>query len=283
MILVATTHWDREWYRTFQAFRARLVDTLDRVFELMEADPGYTFLLDGQTIVLEDYLAIRPHRRGDLEKHVRDGRIEIGPWYIQPDSFLPSGETHIRNLLEGRRVGETIGPVTKAAYTPDSFGHPAQFPQLFDGFGLGHFVYWRGNSDEIAELPAEYAWVAPDGTAVLACHLWEGYGNAAGLPSDMDAALKRLRGKVKSLAARTSSDRVLLLAGTDHQPPEARTKEVCDALADATGWKVRRGLLADFIEGLGLGDRPRFAGELMGGRIANLLPSVWSTRSYLKI
>ncbi len=283
VILVATTHWDREWYRTFQAFRARLVDTLDRVLELMDADPGYTFLLDGQTIVLEDYLAIRPHRRAELEGYVRDGRIEIGPWYVQPDSFLPSGETHIRNLLEGRRVGETIGPVTKAAYTPDSFGHPAQFPQLFAGFGLGHFVYWRGNSDEIAELPAEYEWVAPDGTAILACHLWEGYGNAAGLPTEMEAAIRKLRGKVESLAARTSNDRVLLLAGTDHQPPEARTKDVCDALADATGWGVRRGLLSDFVEGLGPDDRPRFSGELIGGRIANLLPSVWSTRTYLKI
>src|SRR5688572_15107428 len=211
VILVPTTHWDREWYRTFQAFRARLVDTIDRVLELMETDPAYTFLLDGQTIVLEDYLEIRPHRREDLERYIQAGRIEIGPWYVQPDSFLPSGETHIRNLLEGRRVGQAFGPVTTAAYTPDSFGHPAQFPQLVAGFGLGHFVYWRGNADEIVELPAEYAWVAPDGTAVLACHLWEGYGNASGLPHDTEAAVKRLRKTVDALTARTRGERVLLL------------------------------------------------------------------------
>ena len=34
-VLVSHTHWDREWYRTFQAFRARLVDTVDRVLELI--------------------------------------------------------------------------------------------------------------------------------------------------------------------------------------------------------------------------------------------------------
>ena len=39
-ILVTHTHWDREWYRTFQAFRARLVDTVDRVLDLCAADPG---------------------------------------------------------------------------------------------------------------------------------------------------------------------------------------------------------------------------------------------------
>lgn len=283
VFLVPTTHWDREWYRTFQAFRARLVDTVDRVLEIMEEDPEYTFLLDGQTIVLEDYVAIRPSRRAELEGHIRSGRIEIGPWYVQPDSLIPGGEAHIRNLLEGRRVGEQFGPVTRVAYTPDSFGHPAQFPQMFAGFGLGHFVYWRGNADEIAELPAEYAWASPDGTAILACHLWQGYGNAAGLPKNVDHAVKRLQRSVEELAARTTSERVLLLAGTDHQPPDGHTRAVCEALAAATGWNVRHGILSEFVDGLSTEGRPRFEGELLGGKIANLLPSVWSTRTYMKI
>lgn len=283
VILVPTTHWDREWYRTFQAFRARLVDTVDRVLDLLDGDDGYTFLLDGQSIVLEDYTEVRPDRREDLERYIRNGRIEIGPWYVQPDSLLPSGEAHVRNLLEGRRVGEQFGPVTRVAYTPDSFGHPAQFPQLFAGFGLRHFVYWRGNGDEIVELPAEYAWQAPDGSTVLACNLWRTYSNAAGLPADTERAVERLREVVEDLGKRTHSDRVLLLAGTDHQPPEARTREVSDALAAATGWTVRRGVLSDFVHGLGTADRPSFAGELVGGRIANLLPGVWSTRTYLKL
>ena len=68
---------------------------------------------------------------------------------------LASGETQVRNLLEGRRVADRVGRCSTVAYTPDSFGHPAQFPQLLAGFGLGPFVYWRGNSDEIAELPAD--------------------------------------------------------------------------------------------------------------------------------
>src|SRR6185369_15388982 len=164
-VLVSHTHWDREWYRTFQGFRARLVDAIDRVLDLVAADPGFRFLLDGQTIVLEDYLEIRPGRRAEIESACRARRIAIGPWYVQPDSLLPSGESHIRNLLEGRRVGSAFGPVSSVAYTPDSFGHPAQFPQIFSGFGLEPFVYWRGNGDEIDDLPAEYLWEAPDGSA----------------------------------------------------------------------------------------------------------------------
>ena len=173
IFLVSHTHWDREWYRTYQTFRARLVDAIDRVLELVAADNGFRFLLDGQTIALEDYLEIRPERRSALEAACRAGRIAIGPWYVQPDSLLPSGEAQVRNLREGRRVGTAIGPVSSVAYTPDSFGHPAQLPQIFAGFGLGPFVYWRGNADEIDALPSEYLWEAPDGSRVLAHHLDE--------------------------------------------------------------------------------------------------------------
>ena len=63
--------------------------------------------------------------------------------------LLPSGEAHVRNLLEGRRVAEQFGPVSRVGYAPDSFGHPAQLPQILAGFGLDTFVYWRGNGSEI--------------------------------------------------------------------------------------------------------------------------------------
>ncbi|MGH9196147.1 MAG: hypothetical protein ACRD1T_10450, partial [Acidimicrobiia bacterium] len=62
VFLVSHTHWDREWYRTHQAFRARLIDTVDLVLDFIAEDPEYVFLLDGQSVILEDYLEIRPSR-----------------------------------------------------------------------------------------------------------------------------------------------------------------------------------------------------------------------------
>jgi hypothetical protein len=284
-VMVSHTHWDREWYRTFQSFRARLVDTVDRVLDLVQEDPGFYFQLDGQTIVLEDYLAVRPERHDELAEAVQAGRIAIGPWYVQPDSFLPSGEAHVRNLLEGRRVANEYGPCETVAYTPDSFGHPAQFPQIFAGFDLGPFIYWRGNGNEIAELPAEYRWVAPDGSEVVACHLAKGYFNANGLPTDAGLAAERLQDLSESLATRASGDAVLLMNGVDHMLPDRNTREVTEALAKRTGWGVERGLLHDYGRAVSQGDGPqaRFHGELCGGRVANLLPGVWSTRTYLKL
>ena len=46
--IVPHTHWDREWYSSFQTFRLRLVDLLDDLLPRMEADASYArFLLEG--------------------------------------------------------------------------------------------------------------------------------------------------------------------------------------------------------------------------------------------
>ena len=167
------------------------------------------------------------------------------------------------------------------AYTPDSFGHPAQFPQLFDGFGLGAFVYWRGNGGELDRLAPVWRWVAPDGTAVTACHLGEGYFAASYLGDDVDAAVDRLERLVAKLADPSGAE-VLVMNGLDHTPPDLHTAEICAALAARTGWAVRRGLLDEHVAGL---DAPalEYRGELVGGRVANLLPGVWSARLSLKL
>jgi mannosylglycerate hydrolase len=280
-VLLSHFHWDREWYRTFEAYRARLVDAVDRVLELLAIDPGFRFLLDGQTVLLEDYLALRPERREALARGVREGRLAIGPWYVQPDSLLPSGESHVRNLLRGRAVGAALGPVSRIAYVPDSFGHPAQFPQLASGFGLAAFVHWRGSGNEADRIATAYWWVAPDGSALPATLLRAGYFNAGCLPADVEAAAAALAAVAKGLDD-GSGRPVLLLNGFDHMLPDGHIGAVADALARRTGAIVERGLLESAVEPPS-GDLPVVRGDLMGARLANLLPGVWSTRIDVKL
>jgi hypothetical protein len=279
ILLVSHFHWDREWYRTVEEFRARLVDAIDAVLDLLDADPGYRFVLDGQTIVLDDYLELRPSQRARLEAGVRAGRLAVGPWYVQPDSFLPAGETHVRNLLLGRMIAESFGGSSCVAYVPDSFGHPAQFPQLFAGFGLDPFVYWRGNGNELDELGTLYRWRAPDGSTVRAAHLAEGYFAAGGLDADGDIAATAARVKVlidRLVAAGPGP--VLLMNGFDHLPPDASTGPIASAIG------ARRAVLDDYRALLPAAETlADFEGALDGGRITNLLPGVWSSRMPLKL
>src|SRR6266576_1770178 len=100
--LIPHTHWDREWYLPRTAFQARLVPMLDDLMDRLASDPGYrTFLLDGQSVLLEDYLAVRPEREADVRALVKTGRLQVGPWYVLSDELIPSGEALVRNLLFG--------------------------------------------------------------------------------------------------------------------------------------------------------------------------------------
>jgi mannosylglycerate hydrolase len=144
-IVVSHTHWDREWYMPFQEYRIWLVEFMDDLLRVFDQKPGYKcFTLDGQTSVINDYLEVRPEKTERLKKLVAEGKIFVGPWYTQPDEWLVSSESLIRNLMLGHRVGQQFGNVSKVGYVPDNFGHPSQLPQIFRGFEIDNFVFMRG-------------------------------------------------------------------------------------------------------------------------------------------
>ena len=173
------THWDREWYKTFQGFRYLLIGVIDEVIETLEADPDFhMYMLDGQTAVLDDYLEIEPGKRARLEKLIADGRIAVGPWYTMPDEFIPSGESLIRNLLLGHAKAREYGAkdAMKYGYICDIFGHIAQLPQIMNGFGIHGVLMQRGNNMDTT--PPHFRWISPDGSSCIAYRTPEdmGYG-----------------------------------------------------------------------------------------------------------
>ena len=216
LFVVSHTHWDREWYEPFQVYRARLIRCVDKLRALFAADPDYKyFLLDGQTIILEDYLEVRPDCAQALRDLVGAGKLQIGPWYVLPDEFLVSGEAMIRNLLRGLDITRDFGGTMTVGYIPDPFGHISQMPQILQGFGIDTAVFRRGLADE----PTELWWQAPNGSRVLACYLRDGYDNAAWLGHDTATFIRQLEKQWRSLAPHTVTANVLLLNGNDHMEP----------------------------------------------------------------
>ena len=138
LYFVVHTHWDREWYQPFQQMRARLVTMADRMIPLVERGTIPSFHFDGQTIVLDDYLEMRPRAEPRLRNLIRAGKIQVGPWYVLADSFLVSGESLIRNLEIGMAIARRFGRPLDVGYLPDQFGHIAQMPQILAGFGFTH-------------------------------------------------------------------------------------------------------------------------------------------------
>jgi alpha-mannosidase len=221
IILVPHTHWDREWYQTFQQFRMRLVHTVDKLLDILDRDDAFThFMLDGQTIVLDDYLEVQPGQEERLRKYIQAGRIQVGPWYVQPDEFLVSGESLIRNLQIGLRRAADFGKPMCIGYVPDIFGHIAQLPQIFQGFGIDNAVFWRGVGSEAEK--SEFYWAAPDGTKVLVLHLADprGYSNARQMPlvpADFAARTEMLAAQILPKA---TTNTLLFMNGSDHLEPQ---------------------------------------------------------------
>lgn len=285
--IVSHTHWDREWYRPFQSFRLKLVHLIDDLLDLLDQDPQFKyFMLDGQTIVLEDYLAFRPDKEAILRKHIQKGRILIGPWHILPDMFLVGPEAHIRNLLEGDRTAHKFGLKMKIGYIPDPFGHPGQVPQILQGFGIQTACLWRG----LDEQPAEFWWQSPDGSRVLMANLREGYGNGAALPADNPPAFADMLSlAADTLAAHSVVQDFLVMYGTDHmEPPPGTSNAIRYAGRVLEETHVLHSTLPKFVAALQADIAqqklvlPTVTGELRACQRVHLLPGVLSTRMWIK-
>ena len=171
--LVLHTHWDREWRYPLWENRMYLCNMMDELLEILDTQPEYTsFVLDGQTVIVEDYLEVRPENRAKVEKYIKEGRMEVGPWYTLPDLYPVCGESLVRNLLRGTRLGEKLGKCTKVAYESFGWGQTAQFPQIYNQFGLDFCVVAKNVSKDRAPN-CEFYWEAPDGTKILATRLGE--------------------------------------------------------------------------------------------------------------
>ena len=298
VFIVSHTHWDREWYQTYDRFRVNLVRVVGQVLDRLENDPAFShFLLDGQSVILEDYLEVCPQDGGRIKRLVETGKLSVGPWYILPDEFLVSAEATVRNLRIGHQVGNAFGTVQKVGYMPDSFGHIAQLPQILRSAGIDSFIYTRGNGNEIERLGCEYVWQAPDGSEVLAINQCGGYCNAGGLGLDeeweahtqrevsVEKAVQRISGLFDEMSEASQGNIYLINNGCDHFPPQRDLGNILEGLRRAfPGTEFVHSDLASYVKAVrraGIA-RQRYVGELAKGRLHHILAGVWSSRIYLK-
>jgi len=227
---VLSTHWDREWYQPFQDYRFRLVRLWDNILAGMESgELKGPFTTDGQAIILEDYLEVRPERRAQLEQLAREGRLVIGPWYVLPDEFIVSGESIVRNLRWGRQVAREFGAQpSNAGFVCDIFGHNSQMPQIFAGLGVRGAFVWRG-SNQIEQR--HFIWRGADGTELptyrfghvgycsYCAYVRQAFDSKA--PFDPEETAERAEQFLDREAQATEVEPILLFDGGDHQEWDA--------------------------------------------------------------
>lgn len=259
--IISHSHWDREWYISFEEHRMRLVELLDSIIEKMESDESYRYFhLDGQTIVIDDYLEIRPEMRERLYALIHAGRIHVGPWYILQDEYLTSGEANVRNMIEGLTFCKENGidPVM-SGYMPDAFGNISQLPQILAGFGIDNAVFGRGTGIVLADNQAleseasatkELIWHGADDSTVIGVMFINWYDNANELPTEKEAVKKVYGELIRKTSEASVTGQLLGMNGCDHQPLQRDLPESIKVANEIFGDDVEiiHSNFKDFIE-----------------------------------
>lgn len=273
------THWDREWYLPFRSYQLRLTDVVDAILDRLDRQILPCFMLDGQTVILEDYLELRPENRERLRRYTQNGQISIGPWYVMPDEFLVGGESLIRNLALGIRESRAWGCERFTGYLPDTFGHSADMPTLLRQCGIDSAVVWRG----INPGKSLFLWEGPAGEAVKTLHLTDGYFQM--MLQDWTATeaqkLEAAHGLVQKLASgKTTKVPALMPIGGDHLGP---LPEAAHRILRQAYPNLHETTPDHYMADVTLPDDcGTVQGELTDHTGSFLLPGVYSSRMYLK-
>ena len=288
-IIVPHTHWDREWYLPFQRFRHMLVNLVDDLLDILTKQ-DYRFMLDGQTVVLEDYFEIRSERKEELLQRIRDGKIAVGPWYLLPDQWLVGGESLIRNIEYSHDLAAEFNiPQMQIGYLPDMFGHSSAIPQMLSN--LTNFkatVLWRGVPPDIITVP--FTWKShPSSTASIpAVYLPGGYGNASRFVEEYKDFVEMVDNGISELEPFSPLPVYLLMNGSDHLFPQAFVQENVDRMKEE-GIDISLGSLNDYVEHLEKAIiksdymPPTYIGEFRSPARAPLLQDTYSARMWIKL
>ncbi len=147
---------------------------MGEVISALDANLLTTYLLDGQSSLIEDHLNNCPENRNSIKRLIKEKRLLIGPWYTQSDLMIVAGEAIVKNLQVGIRIARSLGHSFDIGYVPDSFGQSQDMPKIFNGFGYDRFVFWRGLSSTTSPC-REFIWKSEDGSCLTCYNIKEGY------------------------------------------------------------------------------------------------------------
>jgi alpha-mannosidase len=249
----------------------------------------FYFTFDGQTIILEDYLEVRPEKKEILLQAIRDQKIHVGPWYLLPDIWLVGQESLLRNLEYSYNLCKELDiPFMKIAYLPDMFGHSKAIPQLLgDVTDFKAAVVWRGVPPDIKTVPFLWKGDKTSIKSIFTIYLPFGYGNAAGLPEDIDNLTEEINMLISDLEPFSPIPSYLLQYGTDHQVP---SRSIAEKLSQVNieNTKISLGVLEDFVKKLQEMIKQQnyslhvYSGEFRSSARAHLLQDTYSARMWIK-
>lgn len=167
--IIPQAHIDLAWQWTAADGVEMVLETFRRHVELLEQNARRTYA-QSQLAAYEIVERLDPDLFKRLRVLVANGQWEIvgGEW-VEPDRALPSGESLVRQLVEGQTYAESrFGVRARVAWSPDSFTwHPPNLPQLLREAGLRFQVIKRPREKYMHMPLVPFRWKGLDGTEIL--------------------------------------------------------------------------------------------------------------------
>lgn len=277
------THWDREWYFTKDETQILLRNHMFQVINFLETNEDIIYILDGQSIMLDDFIEFAPRWKTRVETLVKRGALRVGPWYTQTDLLLVHGESIIRNLYYGMKKALEYGNVMKVGYAPDTFGHSSQMPQIYKQFGIESSFFWRGFSELKAEK-SDFIWKGIDGSTIFGINLATGYQGAKYLESNIEELKARMDKILKVLDHYSATPQRLIMNGHDQMPIQ---KNIHDIMAKIKTLypndSVEVSDFESYVDGLRDRELEVVEGELVHSKHARIHRTINSTRMDIKL
>ncbi len=167
---VGHAHIDTAWWWPIAETRRKCLRTFATQCALLDRYPDYRFACSS-ALHYAWIKELSPALFARIKEHAGSGRwLPVGGSWIEPDGNLPSGESHVRQLLLGQRFFEDeLGRRSTEGWLPDTFGFNGQLPQILRGAGMNRFVTQKLSDNQFTQLHHHtFVWQGIDGSEVCA-------------------------------------------------------------------------------------------------------------------
>ncbi|XP_028305460.1 LOW QUALITY PROTEIN: alpha-mannosidase 2C1 [Gouania willdenowi] len=162
-------HIDSAWLWPYEETIRKCGRSWTTVVGLMEKNPDFVFTCSQaqQFQWVKDWY---PGLYAKIQHFAKKGQfVPVGGTWVEMDGNLPSGESMVRQFLEGQRFfKQEFGTHCKEFWLPDTFGYSAQLPQIMQGSGIANFLTQKLSWNLVNTFPHNtFFWEGLDGSKVL--------------------------------------------------------------------------------------------------------------------
>jgi alpha-mannosidase len=179
--LIANAHLDPVWLWRWQEGCSEALSTFRTATELAEEFEGFVFN-HNESILYQWVKENDPRLYSVIQRQVKEGKWHImGGWFLQPDCNMPSGESIIRNIQEGRRFfKKEFGVMPTTSINFDSFGHSRGLVQILKKTGYDSYIVCRPGAGWYDFKDQDFLWKGFADTSVIVHRSDENYNSVLG-------------------------------------------------------------------------------------------------------